>query len=196
MPQERFSHTLLLASTSPARRALMDALGIPYRTEPPGVDEGVPEGTSARDAVAILAERKARAVADRHPDAWVIGSDQLGWFEDERLGKPEDRAQAKRQLGRLSGTTHSLFTAVCLLGPGGAQEVEVDEARITLYPLSEEELERYLDTGEWEGCAGSYRVESRGQALMAAIEGDRTSIQGLPMVPLIAMLRRAGLQPF
>jgi septum formation protein len=196
MPQDGSPHTLILASTSPARRALMDALGLPYRTEPPGVDEGVPPGTSAREAVAILAERKARAVADRHPGAWVIGSDQLGWFEGERLGKPEDRAQAKRQLAQLSGTTHSLFTGVCLLGPEGTRAIEVDEARITLYPLSEEELERYLDTGEWEGCAGSYRVESKGQALMAAIEGDRTSIQGLPMVPLIAMLRRAGLQPF
>lgn len=186
---------LILASTSPARRALMDALGIAYRTESPGVDEEVPSTLSAREAVAVLAERKAAAVQARHPGAWVIGADQLGWFEGERLGKPADRAAAARQLSRLSGHTHELWTGVCLLGPGGRQ-LEVDVARLTLYRLSAEELERYLDTGEWEGCAGSYRVEGRGQALMASLEGDRTSIQGLPMLPVVAMLRRAGFALF
>lgn len=182
---------LLLASTSPARRALLDALGVPYRAESPGVDETVRPGLSAKEAVAELAERKAQAVHRRHPEAFVLGADQLGWFEEERLGKPKDREAAARQLARLAGRTHELWTGVCLLGPTH-REVVVDVARITLYPLSPEELSRYLDSGEWEGCAGSYRVEGRGQALMSGIEGDRTSIQGLPMLPVVAMLRRAG----
>jgi septum formation protein len=184
--------TLILASTSPARRALLDALGVPYRAESPGVEETVSSGASAQQAVAELAERKARAVQARHPEAFVLGADQLGWFEGERLGKPADRGAADRQLSRLAGQTHELWTGVCLLGPAH-REVVVDVARITLYPLSDEERSRYLDLGEWEGCAGSYRVEGRGQALMAAIEGDRTSIQGLPMLPVVAMLRRAGV---
>lgn len=184
---------IILASTSSARRALMDGLGVAYRAEAPGVDEEVAPETHARDAVAELAQRKAKAVAARHPGAWVIGSDQLGWFGGERLGKPANRDAARRQLSAMAGATHELWTGVCLVGPSHV-EVVVDVARITLYPLGEDELERYLDTGEWEGCAGSYRIEGRGQALMSAIEGDRTSIQGLPMLPLVAMLRRAGLR--
>jgi septum formation protein len=187
--------TLILASTSPARRALMDGLGVPYTAESPGVEETVAPGLTAQAAVAQLAERKAEAVRARHPDAWVLGGDQLGWFEGERLGKPVDRSAADRQLARLSGRTHELWTGICLLGPHH-REVTVDVARLTLYPLSLEERARYLDTGEWEGCAGSYRIEGKGQALMSALEGDRTSVQGLPMLQVVALLRRAGFALF
>jgi septum formation protein len=186
---------LILASTSPARRALMDALGVRYRAEPPGVDEAVAEGTSAEAAVAELALRKARAVLARHPGALVLGADQLGWFEGRRLGKPADRAAAREQLGAMAGKTHALYTGVCLVGPG-LEKIHVDVARITLYPLAPDELQRYLDLGEWEGCAGSYRVEGRGQALMRAIEGDRTGIQGLPMPAVVRFLREAGVRLF
>ena len=187
--------TLILASTSPARRTLMDGLGLPYTAEAPGVEEAVASTLTAQEAVAQLAERKAQAVAARHPDAWVLGADQLGWFEGERLGKPADRSAADRQLSRLAGQTHELWTGVCLLGPGH-REVALDVARLTLFPLSAEERGRYLDTGEWEGCAGSYRIEGKGQALMAALEGDRTSVQGLPMLQVVALLRRAGFSLF
>lgn len=183
---------LFLASTSPARRALMDGLGVPYTAESPEVDEAVPAGLSAEQAVAVLAERKARAVWARHPEAWVLGADQLGWFAGARLGKPVDRDAADRQLAQLAGKCHELWTGVCLLGPS-FRELEVDVARLTLYPLSDAERSRYLDTGEWQGCAGSYRIEGKGQALMAALEGDRTSVQGLPMLRVVAMLRRAGV---
>src|SRR5690606_16065677 len=92
---------LSLASTSPARRALMEGLGLPYRAVAPQVDEDLSAGTSPRDAVAQLAERKARAVFERFPNAFVIGSDQLVEVDGEALGKPVDRAQARRQLGRI-----------------------------------------------------------------------------------------------
>lgn len=186
---------LILASTSYARRTLMDSLGIPYRAIAPGVDESVPEGTSVRDAVALLAHRKAAAVSTRHPDALVIGSDQLVSLDGEALGKPEDRARARSQIQRLSGRTHEILTGVCVLGPG-LDERHIDLARLTLYALGDEELERYLDTNEWEGCAGGYRVESKGQALFQNIEGDRTGVMGLPMIALVGMLRRAGVRFF
>jgi septum formation protein len=186
---------LILASTSSARRALMDALHIPYRAVAPGVDEQVPPGTLVRDAVAQLAERKAQAVRARFPDALVIGCDQLVSLDGEALGKPANRERAKAQLERLSGRAHQIVTGLCLVGPG-VHERHVEETRLTLYPLSEGELERYLDLGEWEGCAGSYRVESAGQALFSSIEGDRTNVQGLPMVPLVRLLRQTGWQFF
>ncbi|MBF5042808.1 septum formation protein Maf [Aggregicoccus sp. 17bor-14] len=186
---------LILASTSPARRALMDGLGLPYRTEAPGVDEAVSPTLGAREAVRLLAQRKAQAVSARHPQAWVLGADQLVEVEGEVLAKPPTREAARRQLGQLLGRTHAICTGVCLLGPGhAAQAVEV--SLLSFYPVGEAELEHYLDTGEWEGCAGSYRVEGRGQALLQRLEGDRTNVQGLPMLTVVRMLREAGFDLF
>ncbi|CAM4381227.1 septum formation protein Maf [Corallococcus sp. ZKHCc1 1396] len=183
---------LYLASTSSARKALMDGLGLPYRTEAPGVDEHVPAHLSALEAVAMLAARKARAVQERHPDAWVLGADQLVEVEGRTLGKPRDRDAARTQLQGLLGHTHAIHTGVCLVGPGGHVAEAVESTRLTFFPLPAEELERYLDTGEWEGCAGSYRVEGQGQALLEKLEGDRTNVQGLPMLSVVRLLRRAG----
>jgi septum formation protein len=142
-----------------------------------------------------LAERKARAVHQRHPQAWVLGADQLVEVDGEVLAKPATREAARAQLGKLLGSTHDICTGVCLLGPGhAAQAVEV--ARLTFYPVGAQELERYLDTGEWEGCAGSYRVEGQGQALLQRLEGDRSNVQGLPMLTVVRMLRDAGFRFF
>lgn len=185
---------LILASTSSARRALMDSLRVPYEAVAPGVEEDVPAGTAAPDAVAMLALRKARAVQQRFPEALVLGADQLVTVDGELLGKPADRAAARRQLQRLSGRTHEIVTGLALLGPG-VDERAVDVVRMTLFPLPPEEIERYLATGEWEGCAGGYRVEAAGQALFAEIGGDRTSVQGLPMLQVVRMLRKVGF-PF
>ena len=161
----------------------------------PGVDESVPAGTQVEAAVRTLAERKARAVAARHPGALVLGADQLGELDSRLLGKPASRDEARAQLRALAGRDHRLLTAVCLVG-GGREETVVEEARLTLWPLTVAEVEAYLDTGEWEGCAGGYRIEGRGQALMARIDGDRTCIQGLPMAAVVRLLRARGISPF
>ena len=182
---------LLLASTSPARRALLDALGVSYALEAPGVEEDVPAGTPVEAAVRMLALRKARAVAARHPGALVLGADQLAEVEGRALGKPGSRETARAQLGSLLGRSHRLLTAVALVG-GGEEQLELDVVTLHFHPVSPDELEKYLDTGEWQGCAGGYRIEGRGQALVDALEGDRTSVQGLPMLPVVRMLRARG----
>jgi septum formation protein len=187
---------LILASTSSARRALMDGLGLPYQAEAPGVDEEVSPTLSAREAVQVLAARKARAVHARHPEAWVLGADQLVEVAGEVLSKPADREDARRQLGKLLGNTHDICTGVCLLGPGGHVAEALEVSRLTFYPVTPEELERYLELGEWQGCAGSYRVEGAGQALLARLEGDRTNVQGLPMLTVVRMLREARFSFF
>ncbi|MDC0714452.1 Maf family protein [Stigmatella sp. ncwal1] len=187
---------LILASTSSARRALMDGLGLPYTAEAPGVGEEVSPALSARQAVQELAARKARAVLARHPDAWVLGADQLVEVEGEILSKPPDLAAARKQLGKLLGRTHDICTGVCLAGPGGHLAESLEVSRMTFYPASSEELERYLGLGEWQGCAGSYRIEGAGQALLSHIDGDRTNVQGLPMLTVVRMLRTAGFSFF
>jgi septum formation protein len=183
---------LVLASTSPARQALLGALGLPFTTVAPGVDESWVAGASLEEVVRTLAERKARAVAARYPEALVLGADQLGEVQGRVLGKPASRDEARLQLRALAGRRHRLLCAVCLLGDG-QRETVVEEARLTLFPLSDPELEAYLDTQEWEGCAGGYRIEGQGQALMERIEGDRTCIQGLPMQAVVRLLRGRGL---
>lgn len=183
---------LVLASTSPARKALLGALGLPFRPEAPGVDESIPAGLTPGQAVGVLAERKARAVWARFPQALVIGSDQLVGLDGRPLGKAPDAKAARAQLQSMAGRTHEIFTGVCVLGPGFLS-TEVEVARLTLWPLSATELDGYVATGEWEGCAGSYRVEGRGQALFKDIQGDRTGIQGLPMTRMVRLLREAGV---
>jgi septum formation protein len=190
----RFSE-LVLASTSPARKALLSSLGLPFRCEAPGVDETVAADRTPHQSVSVLAERKARAVWTRFPQALVIGSDQLVGLDGRSIGKAEDAKGARAQLQSMAGRTHEILTGVCVVGPGYFS-TEVDVARLTLWPLSPAELDGYVATGEWEGCAGSYRVEGRGQALFKDILGDRTGIQGLPMTLLVRLLREAGVAFF
>ncbi len=187
--------TLILASTSAARRALMDSLGLPYRAVAPGVSEQLPGDVDASTAVLRLAHLKAAAVFQREPGSLVIGADQLVELEGAVHGKAADRTEAKSQLQRLSGRTHRIHTGVCLLGPGIDERAE-EITHLTMYPLEATEIERYLDCGEWLGCAGSYRIEGQGQALFSRIEGDRSNVQGLPMVLLVRLLRRAGVAFF
>ncbi|ADO70598.1 Maf family protein [Stigmatella aurantiaca] len=187
---------LILASTSSARRALMEGLGLAYTAEAPGVGEEVSPTLSARQAVQELAARKARAVQARHPEAWVLGADQLVEVEGEILSKPPDLDAARKQLGKLLGRTHDICTGVCLAGPGGHLAESLEVSRLTFYPASAEELERYLSLGEWQGCAGSYRIEGAGQALLSRLDGDRTNVQGLPMLTVVRMLRTAGFSFF
>ena len=186
---------VVLASTSSARRALMEGLAVPFRMVAPEVSEEVAPGTPPQHAVALLAERKARAVYSRFPRALVIGSDQLVSLQGQTLGKPSDEKAARVQLGSMRGKTHEIFTGLTVVGAGFVV-TEVDTAKLTMLPLSDEELERYVATGEWKGCAGGYRVEARGQALFQRIEGDRAAIQGLPMQRLTRMLREAGVRFF
>ncbi len=173
----------------------MDSLELPYRAEAPGVDERVPRGTTAEAAVALLAERKARAVFSRFPGSLVIGSDQLAVVGDHALGKPASRAAARRQLRLLGQEPHRIVTGLCIIGDGFfARAVEV--AKIRFHRLTAAELERYLDLEEWRGCAGGYRVEAAGQALFQHLDGDRTGVQGLPMLRLVKVLRAAGVAFF
>ncbi len=186
---------LILASTSAARRELLDALGLPYRAVAPEVEETVPPELAASQAVAMLAERKARAVAQRLSTALIIGADQLVSLGGRIFGKPENADAAREQLRAMRGRTHDICTGVCVVGPGYFV-TEIDIARMTVLPLSDEEVDGYVATNEWQGCAGAYRVEARGQAIFSRIEGDRTAIQGLPMQRVVRLLREAGISFF
>jgi septum formation protein len=173
----------------------MRGLGVPFRVVAPEVDEYVSADTPPMHAVAILAEKKARAVFARNPTALVIGADQLVSFNGQAIGKAPDEATARRQLRSLRGKTHEILTGLCVVGPDFLA-TEVDSARLTVLPLSDVEVDAYLATGEWKGCAGGYRIEGVGQTIFSRIDGDRSSIQGLPMQRVVHSLREAGIRFF
>lgn len=181
---------IILASTSPARTELLTAAGIPHQVTAPNVSEdlnGEPLQIAQR-----LARAKAESVALAHPEALVIGADQVVSLDGVAYGKPDDVRAARRQLSMLAGRMHELITAVAV---ANRSETRTDHeiARLEMRALDAGEIERYLATNEWIGCAGSYRIEGRGIALFSSIEGDFTAIRGLPMIRLSELLRRFGV---
>jgi septum formation protein len=185
---------LVLASTSRYRASLLDRLGVPYAVDAPGVDETALPGESAAAACVRLAESKARAVADRHPGALVIGSDQIADCAGEHMSKPGTMARARAQLRALSGRTVVFHTAVALLDTAtGRCRVERVDVRSTLRVLGHDEIDAYLAREKPLDCAGSVKSEGLGIALFESIESDDpTALVGLPLIATCRLLRDAG----
>ena len=186
---------LVLASTSPYRRALLLRLRVPFDTDPPGVDEAAVKrvATSPEAAVRELARRKALAVAARHAGAIVIGSDQCACIDGRILDKPGSPAAAREQLRLLQGNEHRLLTAVAIAHAGPLIEW-TDSTRLHMRPLLPDEIERYVAADSPLDCAGSYKIEGLGISLFDRIEGeDQTAIMGLPLLRLCRELRALGV---
>jgi septum formation protein len=190
---------LILASTSPYRRALLERVGLAFEVASPGVDEGAFRHLGVEAMVRALAVEKASAVDAA--DALIIGSDQALDLDGEVLGKPGSAEAARAQLRRLSGRTHRLLTAVAVRdGGSGRVEVALDTHRMTMRQLSDAQIARYVAMDQPLWCAGSYMLERAGVALFERIEADPetaddTAIVGLPMMKLLALLRGFGLDP-
>lgn len=186
---------LVLASTSPYRKALLQRLGLPFETASPAADETPLPGETPDQLVRRLAEAKARAVAKQFPDALIIGSDQVAVLEGAILGKPGTHAAAMAQLRAASGKRVSFRTGLCLLnsGTGGAQ-VEVVSFDVCFRELTGEQIESYLRKEMPYDCAGSFKSEGLGIALFQRLEGDDpNALIGLPLIRLIAMLEAEGI---
>jgi septum formation protein len=188
---------LILASTSRYRRELLERLRLPFSTENPAVDETRAPDESPAELALRLALAKATAVAARHPDAVVIGSDQVAACAGHALGKPGTPERARQQLAVASGQTVSFHTAVAVIAPHRAvPELHRDETRVRFKPLSEVTIARYVELDQPLDCAGSFRSEGLGIALFEAIDtSDPTALVGLPLVWLAGALARAGLDP-
>lgn len=187
---------LILASTSPYRRALLERLNIPFTAIAPDCDEetvksvGLPPLVVARR----LARRKVHSICDRYPHAVVIGSDQVVDLEGERLDKPGSAEAAVQQLQRLAGRTHRLITAVAVASPAGWMDwVNVSELAMRVLP--DDALRRYVKADRPWDCAGSYKLECRGIALFERIDtDDQTAIIGLPLLRLTQILTELGFE--
>ena len=188
--------TLILASASPYRRALLERLGLPFAQEPAGIDERISPGEAPAEAVMRLARAKAASVLARRPGAIVIGSDQVAVRGDEILGKPGDAESATQQLTRSAGRHVEFLTGVCVLGgaASGEPEEHMDITRVVFRPLSPQEIRAYVHRDEPFDCAGSFRAEGLGISLFERIDSqDPTGLIGLPLIWLAQALRRLGL---
>jgi septum formation protein len=188
---------LVLASTSPYRRSLLERLGLPFATAAPDVDEAALPDETPPDLVTRLAEAKARALAHAHPGALIIGSDQVAAMDDAVLGKPGNRERAIAQLGRASGRVLTFYTGLCLLNTGtGRCQTVCEPFRVHFRRLSPAQIEGYIAREQPFNCAGSFKSEGLGIALFERLEGDDpNALVGLPLIRLIGMLAAEGLDP-
>lgn len=186
---------LVLASTSPYRRALLARLGFPFEVDAPDVDESPLPGEAPEATALRLSVAKARAVATRHPDALVIGSDQVLMLGTEQLGKPGNFDNAFAQLKKMQGRTMVFHTALTLHNSAsGHTQTEDVPTTVTLRPLTDAQIAAYLEKERPYDCAGSAKSEALGIALMSRMEStDPTALVGLPLIALTGMLAREGL---
>lgn len=187
---------LVLASTSPYRRALLERLGIAFRCRAPLCDEAKVKRALGDLPPRLLAERlamaKASSLAGVEPGATIIGCDQLVALDGRILGKPGTRELAVEQLVTMAGRTHELITSMVVIREGESLG-HTDVSRLRMRPLSRQAIERYVTADDPIDCAGSYKLESRGIVLFDRIESDdQTAITGLPLVALVANLERLG----
>jgi septum formation protein len=178
---------LLLASTSPQRRAILEQLGLPFDVVEPRYQEETPEQGDAVALVRDHARAKARSVAEEAGDRPVLGVDTAVVLGGRIFGKPADATEAESMLDALSGWTHVVVSGLCLLTPAW-EVVENEATRVTFRALTPRDLAAYVATGEWEGRAGAYAIQGQGAKLVRRIEGDYLNVVGLPAALLVRLL--------
>jgi septum formation protein len=192
---------LVLASGSATRRAMLERAGLTVTIDPPDVDEGAVKqdcrarGLGAGGSAMELAIAKAGQIAPHHPGRIVLGADQMLECEGEWFDKPADRPAAARQIARLSGRTHTLFSAVAAIRDGNVIWRGLEHAELSMRTLSSDFIESYLDrVGDAVlSSVGGYQVEGLGIQLFDAIRGEHSTILGMPLIPLLGFLRDEGV---
>lgn len=189
---------LILASSSPYRRELLQRLGLTFQSIRPDVDETPYPNESPISLAHRLAEAKARSVAKNFPNAWVIGSDQVAELDHQSIGKPENFERAADQLSAASGKSMRFYSSFCLLRLDPLKIIaSTDVTTVHFRQLNSTEIERYLHKEQPYDCAGSFKAEGLGISLFEKIESiDPTGLIGLPLINLSKALRQAGWQLF
>jgi septum formation protein len=198
---QRPTPRLILASASTSRRALLTAAGLSFAVQPAPIDEAAAKrsarasGATAAEAALLLADLKARHVAQAAPDAMVIGADQILVCDGAWFDKPPDIAAAREQLRTLRGRSHELATAVvCQAGQTRVWH-HIAQPHLTMRDASDAFIDAYLQAegDDVTGTVGAYRLEGRGAHLFIRVEGEHSAVLGLPLLPLLAFLRQHGV---
>lgn len=181
---------LILASGSPRRKELLAQVGIAYMVEPSSYDEEAPKRKNPEKYVQAQALGKARDIAGKYPEQWVLGADTVVAVEGKILGKPESEADAFRMLQILSGQKHSVYTGIALVN--GHQELtRVVETKVWFRRLSVSEIDKYIATGEPLDKAGAYGIQGKAAGFVDKINGSYTNVVGLPLSQLYKLLKKA-----
>jgi septum formation protein len=188
---------LILASTSPYRRSLLERLRVPFIAVPPRCEETIDQSLSTRELVKHLALAKAESLVTEYPDSIIIGSDQVLESRGRIIGKPGSTDCAREQLHEMAGGVHTFYTGLAVIDP--ANDLKFSDCvpfTVTLRKLTEAEIRDYVSRENPVDCAGSFKIEGLGIALMEKMEGDDyTALIGLPLISLTSMLRRVGINP-
>ena len=186
------TYPLILASASPRRKRLMAQARIPYQAVVSGVEETAMDGAPATQACG-LAEKKARRAFSFIGASWVLGADTMVVVENRILGKPRNAADAQTMLTQLGGRSHQVITGFCILAPSGdGVYCEAVTTDVRFKPLTPQEIDAYIATGEPEGKAGGYAIQGIGAFMVEAISGSYTNVVGLPLCAVIKALIKVG----
>ncbi|HVW66888.1 MAG TPA: nucleoside triphosphate pyrophosphatase [Candidatus Peribacteraceae bacterium] len=186
---------IILASGSPQRKTLLEGIGVQFTVVHSNIDEdGHPEKEPTERAL-ILSELKALEVAKMHPDRWVLGADTLVVSANGMLlEKPKDEKEARAMLMEQSGSVSVVHSALCLRAPDGSLFKDINSSRVHFAPLTDTDIDWWIDTKLWQGRSGGFQIDGPGQLMIERIEGDWTGIVGLPIFTFGQVAERAGLK--
>lgn len=187
-------HSLILASSSPRRRDLLNQAGLSFVVIPSTIDESSVSMTSPEEHVRILAEAKAHEVACRYPESWIIGADTMVLVQNSVLGKPRSRTEARSMLQSLSGRGHTVLTGYCICCERAQRSFsETVQTRVVFRPVTDEEIDWYVSTEEPFDKAGAYAAQGLGTFLIKRVEGSYSNVVGLPVCEVVELLLREGV---
>lgn len=184
---------LILASSSPRRKELLENLRLSFAISSSNVDESFHTELAPEEVVMELAERKAQAVFKQNSDAFVIGADTIVALQSRILGKPADEAEAVQMLKALSGNKHEVYTGGCIISPMGSVKF-YEKTEVWFWELTDDEIRFYVKSGEPFDKAGAYGIQELGSMLVKKINGDYFTVVGLPVARTLRELRRLGYQ--
>ena len=182
-----------LISGSPRRQSLLNQMGLPLIVNPVDTEEYMDPLIKPGDLAKSIAEEKLHAFLETEPDKvkWAVAADTFIYFEGSTIGKPKDRNDAMRELKRFSGQIHQVYTGITLFHKNSKRIItEVEITDVTFRSLSEDEIQWYLNTEEWIGVAGSYRIQGKGECLIKGINGSYSNVMGLPITRFYGMLSK------
>ncbi len=188
---------IILASSSPRRQEILKMLKIPFRVIIPNIDETLVNSIDIEQVPELLAREKVTAVIHSLPAGqeipWVLGADTLIQIDDKIMGKPQNHEQAIEYLKTLQGRSHYVITAIVLYnGRNHETSTKICKTKITFAPMTDQEIEWYVETGEWHGAAGGYRIQSLASCFINKIEGSYSGAVGLPIFELYDILKSQG----
>ena len=191
MNNNKKNEAFILASGSPRRRELLRQLGFSFTVIPSRLEETNQRGMEPRGHATYYAKEKAKEVAQRHPQQWILAADTIVVVAEEILGKPINVTEATAMLSRLSGRSHHVITGVCLLNAQcGVEESQTVETEVFMRRLDTADIEGYIATGEPMDKAGAYGIQGIGGCLVQRIEGSYSNVVGLPLCETVELLRR------